>query len=187
MLATLLGRLEQLRRMPAGPSRARWVHALVEEAQASFAANQPGIMAQVRCGKGCAHCCHLWVGITRDEADLLAARVRAGTAHADEARLELQRHWSSPLDFIGKPVAQAACVFLGPEGACSVYEDRPSACRSRLVVSDPDFCRGLDPAQATTTVTNPELEILVCAALTVDAEGDPPPAYGRHLAAALPR
>lgn len=185
VVTALLGRIQQLRDLPPGAARSRWVHGIVDAAQASFKEQHPEVIRQVRCERGCAHCCHLWVGITRDEAELLAGRVREGTAHADEARLEIQRHWESPGDFVGKPVEQAACVFLGPGGACTVYEDRPSACRSRLVVSDPEFCRGLDDARHTTTVTNPNLEIIVAAALSLDAEDDPPPVYGRHLAGAL--
>ena len=185
VLGTLRREMQRIRLIPSGPSRARWVHGIVDEALASFARKQPEITEQVRCGKGCAHCCHFWVGITRDEAELLAERVRQGRAQPAADRLALQRHWQSPLDFQGKPAGQAACVFLGEGGACTVYEDRPSACRSRLVASDPEWCRGLDDDQTILEVTNPYLEAVVSAALSVDAEGDPPPVYGRPLAATL--
>jgi len=183
-LQTLAREAQQIRDLPAGASRARWIHAKVDAAQARFTANKPDLMAQVRCGKGCAHCCCLWVGITRDEAELLAERVRAGTARPDPARLALQRQWESPLDFVGRPRAEAACVFLDGDGACTVYEDRPSICRSVLVASEPDLCRGETDARIT-TVLNPALDVVVSAALTVDAEGDPPPMHGRTLASAL--
>jgi Fe-S-cluster containining protein len=183
-LQTLAREAQLIRAFPAGASRARWLHAKVDAAQARLAASKPELMAQVRCGKGCAHCCCLWVGITRDEAELLAERVRAGTARPDPARLALQRGWDSPRDFVGKPRAEAACVFLGGDGACTVYGDRPSICRSVLVASDPELCRG-DQDALITTVLNPALDVLVSAALTVDAEGDPPPLHGRTLASAL--
>ena len=184
-LGTLAREAQALRDQPAGSARARAVHARVDAALDRFATRKPELMAQVRCGKGCAHCCRLWVGITRDEAELLAERVKAGTAQADPARLEAQRPWTSPMEFVGKPPEQASCVFLGPDGACTVYDDRPSICRAVLVASDPELCRGLDDAVQITTVINPEVDVVVSAALTVDAEGDPPPQYGRHLSAAL--
>lgn len=184
-LQTLAREAQQIRALPAGASRARWVHAKVDAAQARLATLKPELMAQVRCGKGCAHCCCLWVGITRDEAELLAERVREGTAHPDPARLALQRPWDSPQSYVGKPRAEAACVFLGPDGACTVYEDRPSICRAVLVASDPELCRGDNDAVLITTVLNPALDVLVSAALTVDAEGDPPPLHGRTLPSAL--
>jgi Fe-S-cluster containining protein len=171
--------------MPPGAERARWVHGVVEEALARFKARNPEVIRKVRCGKGCAHCCRLWVGITRDEAALLAERVKAGTAHPDAGRMERQRHWDSPMAFVGKPAEATSCVFLGPDQACTVYEDRPSICRAVLVASDPEACRALETATTTTAVLNPYLDAVVSAALTVDAEGDPPPPYGRHLATAL--
>ena len=181
-----LGReVDRIRAQPAGPERARFVRARVDAALAGFAARKPELMAQVRCGKGCAHCCRLWVGITRDEAEVLAGRVRAGTAHADPDRMAAQAQWLTPMAFVGKPAAEAACVFLGADGACTVYEDRPAICRSLLVASDPELCRGLDDTVQITAVINPEVDVVISAALTVDAEGDPPPRYGRHLSVAL--
>lgn len=184
-LGTLAREIQKIRAMPPGASRARWVHQVVDEAQARLAAQKPEIMKQVRCGRGCAHCCRVWVGITRDEAELLAERVRAGTAHPDAGRMELQRHWTSPMDFIGKPIEQTSCVFLDADGACTVYEDRPSICRAVLVASDPEFCKAGNEEAQTLNVLNPYLDVVASAALTVDAEGEPPPVYGRHLATEL--
>jgi len=182
-LRALAREVEELRSLPPGPGRAREVHRRVDAAQARFAALKPEVIAQVRCGRGCAHCCRLWVGVTRDEADLLAA---SGVG-PDPFRLEAQRHWTSPSDFIGRPREEASCVFLGPDGACGVYLDRPSICRAVLVASDPEFCRGGGLATRITAVINPYAEVVVSAALTLDAEGDPPPPAGRHLAHALER
>jgi Fe-S-cluster containining protein len=174
-----------IRARTPGADRARWVHARVDEAQARFATLKPQAVAQVRCGKGCAHCCRLWVGVTRDEALLLAERVRAGTAVPDPARLEAQSRWPTPAAFLGRPREEASCVFLGPDGACGVYEDRPSICRAVLVASDPELCRLGDEDTRITAVINPYVDVVVSAALTVDAQGDPAPSAGRHLATAL--
>lgn len=180
-LSALAREVGELRNLPAGAARARELHRRVDAAQERFAALRPGVVGQVRCARGCAHCCRLWVGVTRDEAALLAA----GSVRPDPDRMEAQRHWTSPAEFIGKPREQASCVFLGPDGACSVYGDRPSICRAVLVASDPEFCRGGDLSTRITAVINPYVEVVVSAALTLDAEDEPAPPAGRHLASAL--
>ncbi len=95
--------------------------------------------AGIRCGRGCSHCCHEPVEIWPAEAALLVRITQeAGTA-PDPTRLERQsRHdidtWRE------QPMAQRACVFLGTDGACTVYDHRPNACRKLLVVTDPALC-----------------------------------------------
>ena len=101
--------------------------------------------------------------------------------------MELQRHWPDPAAFIGRPREEASCAFLGPDGACGVYDDRPSICRAVLVASDPELCRMGDLETRITAVVNPYVEVLVSAALTVDAEDGETPAPGRHLATELHR
>ncbi|BDU73280.1 hypothetical protein METEAL_24540 [Mesoterricola silvestris] len=177
-LRALAREVQELREVPRGAGRAREVHRRVDAAQARFAALRPDVIGQVRCGRGCSHCCRLWVGVTRDEAELLAET----GPRPDPRRLEAQRPWTSPADFIGRPREEASCVFLGPDGACGVYGDRPSICRAVLVASDPEACRDGGLATRITAVINPYVEVCVSAALTLDAEGDPPPPAGRHLA-----
>ena len=154
--------------LPAGSDRARAVHRQVEAAAARFQALKPELVAGVRCGQGCSHCCRIQVELTLDEAALLAERVRAGSAQPDPERLQLQRTWASPAAFVGRPRREADCVLLGADGACTVYEDRPSACRALLVASDPDFCRDAQAATQVLAVINPYLELVVSAAQTVN-------------------
>ena len=184
-LQALEDEVRTLQALPPGPARAQELHRRVDEALAKVAAMKPGVVAAVRCGRGCAHCCRLWVGVTREEAELLARRVAEGTAFADPARMAAQGGWPTPADFIGKPREEAACVFLGADGACTVYEDRPSICRAVLVTSDPEACRTGDLSTRITAVINPYVEVIVSAALTVDAMDEAPPAQGRHLAVEL--
>ena len=184
-LRVLAGVVAELRALPAGPDRARAVHQRVDAALEKFANQQPEVARAVRCGKGCAHCCRIWVGVTRDEAALLAERVREGSVHPDRRRLELQRSLTDPADFIGRPLEDASCAFLGTDGACLVYADRPSICRTVLMTSNPELCRGADLTTQLTAVINPFSEVVVSAALTLDAETDPPARPGRLLAAEL--
>lgn len=167
VLAAVLRQAWAIQALPAGSARARTVHARVDAATAPFAALRPEALKAVRCRKGCAHCCRIRVDVTADEAELLAELVRAGAAHPDPSRLALQRDWATPEAFVGRPRVEAECVFLGEDGACTVYEDRPSACRALLVASDPELCRDAGAGTRITAVLNPYLEVVVSAAQTV--------------------
>lgn len=72
----------------------------------------------VACKKGCSSCCHMNVSVTRSEADRIAKTVGTSAAILDAAL----HH--DPGEFAGVP-----CPFLDERGACSVYADRPLACR----------------------------------------------------------
>ncbi len=93
----------------------------------------------IRCGKGCSHCCREAVEIWPQEAALLARIVRETGMVLDQARLERQSRYTVDT-WRQQPAADKACAFLGGDGACRVYEDRPNACRKLLVVTDPGLC-----------------------------------------------
>lgn len=93
----------------------------------------------IKCRKGCSHCCHGPVEIWPQEAALLVEIARKTGIDMDGARLERQSR-STVDTWRQQPAADTACVFLGDDGACKVYEFRPNACRKLLVVSDPSLC-----------------------------------------------
>ena len=93
----------------------------------------------IRCGKGCSHCCHEAVEIWPQEAALLVETARQAGMALDRARLERQSRYTVDT-WRQQPAADKACVFLGDDGACTVYEFRPNACRKLLVVTDPALC-----------------------------------------------
>ena len=93
----------------------------------------------IRCGKGCSHCCREAVEIWPHEAALLVGIAREAGMTLDTARLERQSRYSVDT-WRQQPVTDKACVFLGGDGACTVYESRPNACRKLLVVTDPALC-----------------------------------------------
>jgi len=125
----------------------------------------------IRCHRGCSHCCHGPVEIWPQEAALLLEAARGAGIEPDAARLERQSRQS--IDTWRKqPVADTACVFLGDDGACTVYESRPNACRKLLVVSDPALCdarnQSLDRVERWFSW---ESEVLETAALEVFGRG----------------
>lgn len=108
--------------------------AVIRQDQAKDAAS-----AGIRCSKGCSHCCHEPVEIWPQEAALLIDAMHMAGRELDRERLERQsastvQHWRQ------QPQADRACVFLGADGACTVYEFRPNVCRKLLVVTDPALC-----------------------------------------------
>lgn len=123
---------------PVVPSVAREVHgvmdSVLERDRSSSAAS-----GDIRCRRGCDHCCRGPVEIWPHEAALLVEAVRAAGMELDKARLERQSQYT-PDNWRAQPLADRACVFLGDDGACRVYAARPNACRKLLVVSDPALC-----------------------------------------------
>jgi Fe-S-cluster containining protein len=120
------------------PAVARETHVAIDavlERDRSRSAAATGI----RCRKGCSHCCHEPVEIWPHEAALLLEGARAAGMELDRSRLERQSRCTMET-WREQPAADTACVFLGEDGACRVYEYRPNACRKLLVVSDPRLC-----------------------------------------------
>jgi hypothetical protein len=120
------------------PALAREAHAAMDAQLQQDVAAVPG-GKQIRCGRGCSHCCHGPVEIWPQEAVLLAQFVRDTGLRPDLARLERQSTHTVET-WREQAVADQACVFLDHEDACSVYAVRPNACRKLLVMSDPACC-----------------------------------------------
>ncbi len=176
---------ERLAHLPPGPDQARTLHRRLSELQEAYLLRRPDLARLVRCGKGCSACCRMWVGITQDEAQLLAQRVREGVV-IDSRRLALQAACPDPTSHFQLGPESARCVFLGRDGACRVHEDRPSACRLVLVASDPALCATADFQTRIAAVIAPDAELLASAALSAcPAQGDGGLSLARGLHAAL--
>jgi len=123
---------------PIAPAVARKVHIAINEVlerDRKESANS----GDIRCRKGCHHCCRGPVEIWPQEAALLVEIARKAGVEIDQARLERQNRYTMD-NWQEQPAADKACVFLGNDGSCTVYEFRPNACRKLLVVSDPALC-----------------------------------------------
>src|SRR5215471_18865898 len=132
--------VEQFRQADqADPSAlARDVHAAIEAVLERDRQRDPA-SGDIRCAKGCSHCCSGPVEIWPHEAALLVAAAREAGIELDRARLERQGRVTVDT-WRQQPVADRTCVFLGAGGACRIYASRPNACRKLLVTSDPGLC-----------------------------------------------
>lgn len=104
------------------------------------------------CRKGCAWCCRLEVRVSFAEAAHLARRASADPAL--EARLRATVARTKGLSEVARFRAAIPCAFLDQaSGACSVYEDRPLACRSYRS-RDADWCRSVVGTDGGTVAAN---------------------------------
>jgi|GEM_PF-2030078 len=117
---------------------ARRAHDVMDEVLQRDRITIPG-SEHIRCSKGCSHCCHEAVEIWPHEAALLIEVMRETGRTLDQARLERQSRYTVD-SWRQQPATDKACAFLGDDGACTVYESRPNACRKLLVVTDPALC-----------------------------------------------
>ncbi|TAJ08293.1 MAG: YkgJ family cysteine cluster protein [Nitrospirae bacterium] len=125
--------------------------------------------AAISCKKGCAACCRMLIPLAAPEAFALADAIRAWPAEQREAvltsladaRAQLERTGVLPHlyeiaeserqldDDTFEPINRAyyalrlPCPFLVEE-VCSIYDDRPAACRELLVTSPAELCQDLE-------------------------------------------
>lgn len=92
---------------------------LAAKVDAFFARVEARHGADMKCGSGCHHCCHVRLSITRVEADAIRAEVASWDA-ARKRALTANAAASPP----------NRCAALGPDGRCLVYAARPIVCRS---------------------------------------------------------
>ena len=94
----------------------------------------------ISCKQGCNYCCHTQVSVTSDEARLLVLHIKSGV-DIDTERLKLQAEtFNDSKKWYELDYKSRKCIFLNDEGLCSVYDDRPSVCRSNYVLSPREQC-----------------------------------------------
>jgi uncharacterized protein len=91
------------------------LHRIYKVADALSTARKPF----VACSRGCASCCHMNASMTQEEARRLGAII-------GRKPVTLTESIEHPLDkYAGVP-----CPFLDSNRSCSIYADRPLACRT---------------------------------------------------------
>jgi Fe-S-cluster containining protein len=82
---------------------------------------------EVACGRGCTHCCNGWVSVTAPEILYAAKRVREKGEEL-AARVMSVHEATKAYSMAERPKHPHPCAMLS-DGACGLYEARPSACR----------------------------------------------------------
>jgi Fe-S-cluster containining protein len=131
--------LDKISRVSSPLKRARIVHKSIDEFNEEIFAH-PLVQQYSPCKVGCSACCHTQVSVTSDEAELLTQKIMEGV-EINLERLERQASVSEETStFYQLKYDDRACVFLDDSGACTVYEDRPSVCRTNAVLGDAQQC-----------------------------------------------
>jgi Fe-S-cluster containining protein len=97
----------------------------------AVAGNSSRRQLRIDCGKGCSACCHINVEVSIPEAILVAMDV--GQAE-DPRRATIKETVDAVagLSDMARSRTGLPCPFLTQDGACSVYQRRPIACRTYL-------------------------------------------------------
>jgi Fe-S-cluster containining protein len=96
------------------------------------------VLDQVKCKKGCAHCCKIRVLVSLAEAQYIYEYSKENNITIDVDYLKEQAKLTEDHDYDFSKFRN--CVFLSNDNSCLVYEARPISCRRHLVVSEPSNC-----------------------------------------------
>lgn len=163
--------LKKLGKIHDPVKRARFVHGLVDDSSRPVLSSST-VQELSPCKKGCSACCHTQVSVTKDEAILLSQRVREGVEVDLDRLLEQASAKNTATEYYLLSYEQRKCIFLDEEGACRIYTDRPSVCRTNVVIGSADQCDTKDEIKPTRLVKTQEADLAIYASyLQADESG----------------
>lgn len=115
------------------------IHAGVDRLISARQSNPQYEPDKITCRKGCAHCCSQIVSCSAIEAALLVQVARKKNMALDTAKLQRQSG-RNDATWLEQTAEDRACIFLGADNLCQVYEDRPASCRKYFAISEPSLC-----------------------------------------------
>lgn len=154
--------------LPPGPLRAKAAHQTVDTLLSEALTKNP---MPVSCKSKCSFCCYQKIPLTDSEYDLVMGYAqRAGWELGEEKRKRLKRQHNAIKHKYWDHLRQEdkKCVFLDDDNLCSVYEERPMACRVHLVVSDPKKCNTQFGVQDVGIVQVPSVDMALTAFMLAD-------------------
>lgn len=154
--------IRELHQLSGYLTRSYFIHKLVEEHNREVFSN-PIVKQLSPCKVGCTACCHTQVSVTEDEAMLLKSLIDDGVG-IDVDRLELQAQAENDSDaFYNIKYESRKCVFLDDVGACRVYNNRPSVCRTNAVIGNAEQCDTSKTIQPTRLIRTPKSDLVIYA------------------------
>lgn len=131
-------------------------------------AKKKGIFDQVKCSRGCSHCCHIEVRATTPEIKMILEFVKFTGMQLDWDRIKRHSRLNVEERMFDK---NSACVFLRDK-QCGIYPVRPVACRKYFVENDPELCKASNPDNVASVVMSTYMEILASALYSANVEHD---------------
>lgn len=160
--------LENLKRITDKLTKAKLIHQMVDEFNEEVFAH-PLVQELSPCKLGCTACCHTQVSVTDAEAKLLASRINNGVS-IDQHRLQIQAKTKNNSNaFFKLKYEDRKCIFLGEDGGCRVYEDRPSVCRTNAVLGEASQCDTREGSQPLRLIKTPKADAVIYASF-IEAE-----------------
>lgn len=106
---------------------------LEDAVEAGFSGSAEGEETRraIACRKGCYFCCHVHVQTTIPDAILVATAIRDGTVDDFSSQIRETASRIAGLD-AGERYRQAIPCPMLKDGACGIYDVRPTACRAYL-------------------------------------------------------
>jgi Fe-S-cluster containining protein len=131
--------VEHVQKIKNSLEKARFVHNVIDELNKEVFAH-PILQELVPCKSGCTACCHTQVSVTKEEAELLNEHLENGLVIDLDLLSKQAQAGNYSQDFFSLSYNERKCVFLGENGACRVYQNRPSVCRTNAVVGEASQC-----------------------------------------------
>ncbi len=161
-MSIVQGVLSILNKLNQSNKRAKFIHQMVDEFNHEVFSH-PIVKEMSPCKSGCSACCHTQVSVTEDEANILLDRISGGVV-IDEDLLRRQMVAENSTDkFYRLNYLDRRCVFLDDAGACKVYEDRPSVCRTNAVLGSAEQCDTSKNVQSTRLVLTHKSDMVIYA------------------------
>lgn len=116
-----------------------------ERRASAFIADFTAAGGEVHCGAGCFGCCNMPIRLSLAEAALIASVLDEAEARrvAKHARKVIQnaRLASDEDEYVERHRLEVGyCPLLGPDGACSRYDVRPTRCRDTYSAMSAVYC-----------------------------------------------
>lgn len=148
------------RRLHAGFEQAKTTHSLDDAVRYLYGRIEATVHGladiPIACGKGCSHCCVISVMVSAPEA-LYVAKVVAAKGAEAVARVRAAHAVTGQFTLAERDLHPHDCPML-QDHACTIYEDRPKACR-QAASTDAAICARSHRTPTNENVPSPALYV----------------------------